>query len=44
MGAGHQPGETERPVEHVDVMPTAAELLGLKVREISGQPLREILG
>jgi hypothetical protein len=28
----------------VDVMATAAELLGMKVSDISGKPLREIVG
>jgi hypothetical protein len=44
MGVGAAPGETERPVQHVDVMATAAELLGMKVSDISGKPLREIVG
>lgn len=43
MGAGLKPGETERPVFHVDVTATAAELLGLQTGEISGRPMREIL-
>ncbi|MEO7142236.1 MAG: hypothetical protein ABI165_01905, partial [Bryobacteraceae bacterium] len=42
MGAGV--GETERPVEHVDVTAAAAELLGMKMSGISGKPLKEIVG
>lgn len=36
-------GETERPVQHVDVAATAAELLGVKLDGIQGSVLREIL-
>jgi hypothetical protein len=36
-------GETERPVFHVDVAATAAEMLGVKTGEMAGRPLREIL-
>ena len=43
MGAGAGPGEVERPVFHVDLAATAAELLGFKASEITGRPLREIL-
>lgn len=43
MGMGAHPGESSRPVGHVDVMATAAELLGIKTGEISGKPLEEIL-
>ena len=43
MGAGVSPGEVERPVFHVDVAATAAELLGVRVGEIAGRPIREIL-
>ena len=43
MGAGAGPGEVERPVFHVDLAATAAELLGFKAGEITGRPLREIL-
>ncbi len=44
MGAGISPGVVERPVHHVDVAATAAELLGAKTREIAGSSIREILG
>jgi hypothetical protein len=43
MGAGAGPGEVERPVFHVDLAATTAELLGFKASEITGRPLREIL-
>jgi hypothetical protein len=43
MGAGAASGEIERPVFHVDLAATAAELLGFKAGEITGRPLREIL-
>jgi hypothetical protein len=43
MGAGAAPGEIERPVFHVDLAATTAELLGFKANEITGRPLREIL-
>jgi len=43
MGAGVVPGEIERPVFHVDVAATTAELLGFKAHEITGRPIQEIL-
>ena len=43
LGAGVQKGESERKVEHVDVMPTAAELLGIRTAEVQGRVLKEIL-
>lgn len=43
MGAGVPTGETDRPVHHVDVCATAAELLGVKSGEIAGTPLKELL-
>jgi len=43
MGAGVTSGEVERPVFHVDVAATAAELLGFKAHEITGRPIQEIL-
>jgi len=47
MGAGIKPGETERPVHHVDVAATAASLLGVSMGlagdGLAGQPAREIL-
>ena len=44
MGAGASHGEIERPVFHVDLAATTAELLGFKAGEITGRPIREILG
>jgi hypothetical protein len=43
MGAGASPGEVERPVFHVDVTATTAEILGIKTGEIAGRRLKEIL-
>jgi hypothetical protein len=43
LGAGVPVGETERPVLHVDVAATAAELLGARTSAITGKPLKEIL-
>lgn len=44
MALGGVPaGETERPVFHVDVAATAAELLGVRAPELSGKALKEIL-
>jgi len=43
LGAGVQKGESDRTVEHVDVMPTAAELLGIRTGEVRGRVLKEIL-
>jgi arylsulfatase A-like enzyme len=40
---GVSPGAVERPVYHVDLSATAADLLGIKVAEISGKPIREIV-
>lgn len=42
MGAGVSTGEVERPVFHVDLAATAAELLGVKAREIAGSAIPEI--
>ena len=42
MGAGVRAGETERPVYHVDVAATAAELLGIKTGDLEGRPMREL--
>src|SRR5207253_9794491 len=44
MGGGIASGETDRPVEHVDVTATAAELLGIKAAEMAGKSIRELLG
>jgi len=43
LGAGVSAGEIERPISHVDVCATAADMLGAKLPEISGQPVRELL-
>jgi hypothetical protein len=43
MGAGVRSGETERPIYHVDVAATAADLLGVRTGEMAGRPAREIL-
>jgi hypothetical protein len=42
LGAGVEKGETERPVSHIDVAATAAELLGVKF-EAASRPLVEIV-
>jgi hypothetical protein len=43
MGGGIPVGETERPINHVDVAATAASLLGIGAGEMMGRPAREIL-
>src|SRR5207245_158636 len=43
MGANVAEGETERPIQHVDVAATAAELLGVNMPGIPGRPLKELL-
>jgi hypothetical protein len=43
LGAGISAGEIERPISHVDVCATAADILGVKIPEVAGQPIREIL-
>jgi hypothetical protein len=43
LGGGVPPGETERPVSHVDIAATAGEMLGFKMPEIAGKPLKEML-
>jgi hypothetical protein len=43
LALGGGVGETERPVSHVDVAATAAELLGVKFPVIVGKPLKEML-
>jgi hypothetical protein len=42
MGSGARPGETERPIFHVDIAATAAELLGIRAGEMAGRAAREI--
>ena len=43
MGSGVRPGETERPLYHVDLAATAAALLGVGAGKMAGRPAREIL-
>ncbi len=43
LGAGISANEIERPISHVDVCATAADMLGVKIPEIAGQPIREML-
>ena len=43
LGAAVPRGETERPVHHIDVAATAAEMLGIQTGELAGKPMREIL-
>ena len=43
LGAAVPRGETERPVHHIDVTATAAEMLGIQAVELAGKSMREIL-
>lgn len=43
LGAGISPGESDRPIRHIDVAATAAELLGVKLPDAAGQPAPELL-
>jgi hypothetical protein len=43
MGAGVSPGQTERPVFHIDVAATALELLGVQPGDMAGRAMKEIL-
>ena len=43
MGAAVAKGETERPVQHVDIAATAAKLLGVNMRDIAGRAIKELL-
>lgn len=44
LGAGISKGVIERPIAHVDVAATAAEILGFRAaEEIAGTPIRELL-
>jgi hypothetical protein len=43
MGAAVPKGETERPIFHVDVAATAAELLAVKAGGLAGTAMRELL-
>jgi hypothetical protein len=43
LGAGVSAGEIERPIAHVDIGVTAADMLGVRIPEVTGQPVRELL-
>ncbi len=43
LAMGVPRGETDRPVHHVDVAATAAELLSVKATGMAGDPMRELL-
>jgi len=43
LGGGIRVGETERPIFHIDVAATAAEMLDVRMGAIAGRPLSEIL-
>jgi arylsulfatase A-like enzyme len=43
LGAGVQKGQSDRLVSHVDLLPTTAELLGIKTPPAAGRLLKEIL-
>jgi len=43
LGMGVPVGESERPVRHVDLAATAADLLGVRIPGLAGSPLRELL-
>ena len=43
LGGGVPVGETDRPVAHVDVAATAAELVGVRPAPVTGKLLREIV-
>ncbi|HEX4037625.1 MAG TPA: hypothetical protein VHX37_06165 [Acidobacteriaceae bacterium] len=42
LGPGVAPGVVERPVQHIDICPTVAGLLGLKVPKLPGSAIAEI--
>ena len=44
VGGGVAKGESDRPVGHVDLCATAAELLEIPMSGLSGKPLQELLG
>lgn len=45
LALGGPKGESERPIRHIDLAPTAAELLGVKTTGLlGGQAARELLG
>jgi hypothetical protein len=44
LGAGVARGATDRPIAHVDIAATAAEILGYRPGEgVIGEPIRELL-
>jgi hypothetical protein len=43
LGGGVPVGESDRPIQHIDVVSTAAQLLGIRLPETGGRPLEEIL-
>ncbi len=43
LGGGIRKGETDRPVSHIDLCATAAALMELRIPEIAGKPLSEVL-
>jgi hypothetical protein len=43
LGAGVPHGESDRPVQHIDVASTAAELLGVSAVNIAGSRIKELL-
>ncbi|MCU1239073.1 MAG: hypothetical protein JWP63_7040 [Candidatus Solibacter sp.] len=44
VGGGLPTGETDRPISHVDICATAAALLELRMADLAGEPLPEVLG
>jgi hypothetical protein len=43
LGGGIPKGESERPIQHIDVAATAASLLDIHTPELAGAPARELL-
>jgi hypothetical protein len=44
LGAGVSKGASDRPIAHVDIAATAAEILGYQAAEgVVGEPIRELL-
>lgn len=43
LGRGIQKGETDRPVSHVDLAATAAEMLGIKTGPMQGRVISDLL-
>lgn len=44
LALGGPKGESERPIRHIDIAPTAAELLGVRTTGLGGEAARELLG